>query len=83
MAKNKEITLSEIREAIQKIGQDIAKKEGMIETELNALKKEFGKKDLDDLYSLLKKLNAKVEDLSRDRASLMAQAEEKLAEYGY
>lgn len=78
-----ELHLEDIKKALQKLREDIAKKEGEKESELKLLKKEYKGKDLDDLYKLLEKLNAKCDDLSRDRTKLMSEATELLDKFGY
>lgn len=80
---NNDMTAEEIKEIIDKIKSDIDKKQGEREAVMKSLKAEYSMKNLDDLYKLLKKLNDEVDDASRERASLIAQASAKLKEFGY
>lgn len=82
MARN-ELTLEELKALIDKIRTDLANKQGEMTAELKALKKDFEVNDLDGAYKLLAQLNDKVEDLSRERVSLMTKVTQKLEEFGY
>lgn len=79
----KEMTLKEIKDNLQRLREDIAKKEGEKAAELKSLEKEFKAKGLDDLYDLLKKLNVECDDLSLRRAELIEEADQLLKEFGY
>lgn len=76
-------TLRGLRTSMAKIKSDIAKREGEREAELKALKKDFDVDDLDGAYALLKKLDAHIEDTSRERSKLIASAKKRLEEFGY
>lgn len=82
MAKG-ELTLGEIKEALSKIKNDIARKEGERDSILKSLTKEFKAKNLDDLYNILEGLNKQCDDLSRERTNLSAEADKLLIQFGY
>jgi len=80
---NKEMDLQEIKKILDKVKQDLANRQGEKAAELKALKRDFGIDDIDKAYKTLAKLNAQIEDQSRERASLMSKAIEELEQYGY
>ncbi len=81
MAKD-EVKLEDIKEAIDRLKTDIAKKEGEKDAELKYLKSEFKVKDLDAAYKMLNKLNTEYQDKLQERAKLIGRAKQTLQEYG-
>ena len=81
MARN-ELTLEEIKDKIDSLKEEIARKQGQRDTELEALKKDYGVKNLDGAYKMLDKLTAEVEEKSRERSKLMKEANDLLEDFG-
>ncbi len=82
-AKTGELSLEEIKELIDKIKSELASKQGEMAAEMKSLQKDYGVKNLEAAYALLKELNHKVEGLAQERATLMAKVTEQLQKYGY
>lgn len=76
------VTLEDIKEGIDKLKSSIAKKQGERDAELKALKKDFKIDSLEEAYSTLDKINAEIDDKSRERARLMKESTEWLEKFG-
>jgi predicted nucleic acid-binding Zn-ribbon protein len=75
--------LADLKEKISQIRSDIDKKSGEREAEIQALKKEFGAKNLDQLYQKLDELQNKLEVENEQAENLEKSCDRRLKEYGY
>ena len=80
---HKELSLEELKEIIDNIREDVAKKKGERQAEMNVLKKEFGLANLDDAYKELSKLEKIIQDQQREKAEQLSVITKKLQEFGY
>ena len=77
-----EKVLSLLQEKISDVKSQISTKEGERKVFLSRLKKEFEITNIEDAYTRLKEISAEREVKEERRHSLLAKAQERLADYG-
>lgn len=78
-----ELNLQQLTDKMDRIKQDVAKKQGERDAVWEDLSKEFKAKDLDAAYEELDELKSKIEILQEKKQELMTSVQGRLSSYGY
>lgn len=75
--------LSELRDKMERVKRDIAKKEGELSSTIEDLKREMGVQNVDEAYDQFDALEKEITAKKTEKDSLTKTVEEALLSYGY